>query len=123
MSQLPLFDGLTPMAVIDGRALKEEGMQKAVDHANAVTPDWSEQALQMLERFPQQRFMVEELREWAYAQGLPRPPSERAWGGVTAKARKLGLIMHGGYQSVKNPKAHCTPASCWVRVGTMRKAG
>lgn len=111
------------MAVIDGRALKEQGMQQAIDHADAVVVDWSDQALAMLERFPESRFMVEDLREWAYKQGLARPPSERAWGGVIAKARNAGMIMHNGFQSVKNPKAHCTPASCWVRVGTMRKAG
>ena len=109
--------------LFDGKALKDQGMQQALEHADAVVDDWSERALEMLVNYPEQSFMAEDLREWAYKQGLPHPPSERAWGGIIGKARNKGLIMHGGFASVKNQKAHCTPASIWLRTNMMRKAG
>jgi hypothetical protein len=60
--------------------------------------------------------MVEDLRKFAYDMGLPKPPSERAWGSVISSAKRDGLVEHRGFSSVKNPKAHKTPASVWVKI-------
>jgi hypothetical protein len=114
MSQLTLFDAPLP---VTGGSLRTQGIQRAVDHAERHAPGWTTRALAMLDICPLQRFMVEDLRTWSYANGLDRAVNERAWGSVITKAAKRGLVMHSGYQSVKNPKAHCTPASCWIRVG------
>ena len=116
MSQLKLFDSTLPVPASAG-SLRTQGIQQSLSNADKAVIDWSVKALTLMNRFPASRFMVEDLRAWAYQQGLPKPPSERAWGGVIAKAKNKGMILHSGYQSVKNPKAHCTPASCWIRVG------
>jgi hypothetical protein len=108
------------LSIFDGPALRDQGMQQAVEHAEQDAPGWTTRALAMLEACPLQRFMVEELRAWAYANGLDRAVNDRAWGAVITKAAKLGLVMHNGYQSVSNPRAHCTPASCWRKVGSLK---
>jgi hypothetical protein len=91
-------------------------MKTAAGHAERIEPSWSKRALSFIMEYSEQTFMVEEVREWAYRCGLPRPPNERAWGGVVSKARKEGLIRHVGFRSVTNPKAHRTPASVWRKV-------
>ena len=107
-----LFEGLDQER---GDWLRDKGIQKAVDHAEQRVPSWKEKALTLLKEYPQERFMAEEVREWAKSRGLEDPPSKRAWGGVIVKAQKTGLIFHVGYGKVKNPKAHRTPASIWRR--------
>lgn len=116
MNQLSMIDD-------SGEALRDLGMQQAVDHADEKVPEWSVMALDSLKRFLKKsplassEFMTEEIRLWAYQQdNLPRPPSERAWGGVTAKAAKLGLITRLRIDSVKNPNAHCANANVWRKV-------
>ena len=94
--------------------LKNQGMKRASDHAERHYPDWKERALDYLKRFPWSRFMAEDVRTWAYQNGLPEAPSGRAWGAVIVRARKLGLIKFDGHQNVSNPRAHSTPAAVWV---------
>jgi hypothetical protein len=94
---------------------RNAGIQAAIDHADYEKPHWKERALNFLKKYPHNEFMAEDLRAWAYLNGLPEPPHERAWGGVITAARKMGLIRHCGYSSVKNPNAHRTPASVWSK--------
>jgi hypothetical protein len=97
-----------------GQQLRDEGMQKAEDNANQKTPEWSWYAYKFLLSFIRNHntFMVEEVRE--SAKGIiPEPPSKRAWGGIVVRAAKNGFIERAGYGKVKNPKAHCTPATLW----------
>jgi hypothetical protein len=98
------------------RKLRNQGMAQALAHANLACPDWEDKALIHLLIYPHGMFMAEEVREWAYQQGLPQPPHERAWGGIIRNARKLGLIKKVGFQNVKNPKAHATPAGLWQSI-------
>lgn len=100
--------------------LKERGMERATNHANQVSSGWSERAYVMLrhffrtlERRTDKSFMGEDFRLFAYARGLEVPPSERAFGGVIAKAAKAGLITSAGTAKVKNPKAHQANAAVW----------
>lgn len=112
---------MTQLTLFSGAALRDQGMQQAIEHAEQDAPGWSQRALEMLDACPMDRFMVEDLREWAYANGLDRVDNDRAWGSVITKAARLGLVMHNGYRSVKNRKAHATPASVWLRVGRLNK--
>lgn len=101
-----------------GRDLARDGMATAEEHANLVHEDWSFQAATKLTEFLSERdvgdkFMAEDFRTWATEQGLPRPPSNRAFGSVIAKAARAGMIAKAGYRAVKNPLAHCTPATLW----------
>lgn len=97
-----------------GKQLKEDGMQRAVDHANAVHSDWSERAYNFLKGYIQKNamFMSEDVR---YAsQGIvPSPPSQRAWGHVIRRAAMEGLISKAGTKQVKNSKAHMANANVW----------
>jgi len=101
-------------------SLKEKGMQTAIDHADAVCPGWSDTAYKFFIEWLSQKksgypFMVEEVREAAAMAGIPEPPSKRAWGSLTAKARRNGHIVSIGTRQVKNPKAHMANAGVWVK--------
>lgn len=98
---------------LSGTALRDKGIEQAHQSVEADTPGWTQSAIKYLELYPHKEFMAEELRLWAYANGLPKPPHGRAWGAVMVGAVKRGLVVHGGYRAVKNPKAHGTPANVW----------
>lgn len=110
--QLDLFN----LPVITGENLRDAGMQQALNHANKIYTQWSEQAFDFLLKYMQSsnEFMVEDVRQ-ASIGILPQPPSLRAWGGVIVRAAKANLIKRIGFKNVKNIKAHCTPASIWAK--------
>ncbi len=60
--------------------------------------------------------MCEDFRVWAAAQGLENPPTKKAFGGIITKAKHKNIIIHRGYASVTNSKAHATPASVWQSI-------
>lgn len=103
----------------EGERRKQTGMDKAVDHANAVVESWFEKTYQASLRFISfhplcYRFMTEELRSWLLERNLVEaPPSDRAWGAITVRLRRDGYIRSNGFAQVTNPKAHRTPASVW----------
>jgi len=47
---------------------------------------------------------------------LDDPPSLRAFGGISGRAVRDGLITKVGYQQVKNVKAHAANAALWKKV-------
>lgn len=101
-----------------GEQLKRAGMALAQEHADAVTPGWSELAYQFLvnQFLPlHKRFMAEDVRSYAAQVDFTLPPHARAWGGVIAKAAKEYLIIKTSIRPVKNPKAHCANAALWER--------
>lgn len=102
-----------------GRELARAGAKLAENHAEAEHLGWKDLADGYLLEFlagNHGEFMVEDVRAFAYANGLQRPPSERSWAGTVMRASNLGLIHKVGYRSVKNPRAHATPASVWIGV-------
>lgn len=113
--QLDLF-GLPAVAPHEptGEELRDEGIQRAVSHAEETVPDWADKAYAFLLRYMETHpeFMAEEVRE-ASAGVVPAAPSARAWGGVIRRAASDGRIYRIGFQSVKNPKAHCAPCTLW----------
>lgn len=93
-------------------------MQQSERHANEVHEGWSEKAYGLFKSFlvlTTGPFKVEDFREWA-KNLLPAPPSLRAFGSITVKAKKAGLIRHVGYAQVDNAKAHRANCSLWKRV-------
>ena len=101
-----------------GDQLKRAGMSLAQEHADAVTPGWSELAYKFLinKFLPlHKRFMAEDVRSYAAQVDFTLPPHARAWGGVIAKAAKEYLIIKTSIRPVKNPKAHCANAALWER--------
>jgi hypothetical protein len=100
----------------NGEQLRDKGMKVAADHAEAVILNWGKDAFDMLLEYPSTTFMTEDLRFWAYNNGLPKPPNEKAWGSIIIKAVRAGVITHQGYRKVNNPQAHARPASVWEKV-------
>lgn len=91
------------------------GMQQAADHADAVEESWGERAYQLLTGYAVEHFefMTEEVRVWAHSIGLPKPPDGRAWGAVTHRAVRAGIITCHRYRKTKVPPAHATPRPVW----------
>lgn len=110
---------LSILDAIEASQLRDEGIQKAIDHANDVTPDWSKRAYLFLLSFLGTHpgpFMMEEVRSHAALMDFPLPPHARAWGGIIARAAKAGIVERVGIQKVKNIKAHCANAAVWIKV-------
>lgn len=114
MKQADLFD------LSEGKRLRDVGMQKAVDHADLVDPDWSLKAYDLFTKFialKDKPFMTEDVRLWAHDQmNLVKPPDGRAWGGVINRACKAGLIHRVGFAPMKSKNCHANPKSVWGRV-------
>ena len=98
----------------DGEIARNNGMQQSIDSANSVIKNWSDIAYVFLLDYADSHdvFMIEDLRI-ASVGLVPEPPSNRAWGGIAIRAAKNGIIRRRGFQSVKNVKAHATPATLW----------
>src|SRR4051812_29537975 len=99
--QLPLLDWT------EATARRDDGMARAVEHADAVAPSWSERALRSLMEFKlynpaADSFMAEEVRKWSELNGLAAPPDGRAWGAVFQRAARAGHIVRLGYAPAKS---------------------
>lgn len=107
MTQLTLSEG--------AERLKQLGIARAIDNAEKAAPGWTSEALSFVREYARLHavFMAEEVRAFAHGQGLPLPPSARAWGGVIIKAAKSGLLKKVGTGTVSNARAHKCFASRW----------
>lgn len=97
--------------------LRDEGIERAVSHANKKVSQWSAKALSLLKIYlitHRLAFQCEDFRNWCVGK-LQEPPSLRAFGGVIQTAKREKIIKHVGYKAVSNPKAHLTPASIWLK--------
>ncbi|MGE5944096.1 MAG: hypothetical protein ACM31G_07135 [Flavobacteriales bacterium] len=105
---------MLPQSRIQGQILRDKGMNQAIETANHVHEKWSDKAFNFLLEFIKTNkvFMAEDVRTEAENK-IEIPPSDRAWGGIMYRARMSGLIKRSGFAMVKNPKAHCTPATVW----------
>lgn len=97
---------------------RDDGMKRAVDHADRVEPDWSEAALQCIRDYPVHTpFLVEDVRQWAHhKRNLPHPPDARAWGAVIKRAQAKEIIRCTGYTRAKNKSTHAGPRSQWIKL-------
>ena len=100
---------------LSGSALKEIGMQRALDHAGE---SWTEETMQALREFCARlksegihTLMMEDFRCTRYK---ALPPSSNAWGAFTSIAARRGIIRFSGdYRPTKSPKTHGHPAKVW----------
>jgi hypothetical protein len=111
--QLDLFDLAVqsrPLTWQQAKDKRERGVQRAADHAG---PDWQDAALQQLIDYARQhdRFLTEDVREYALQHGLDDPPDGRAWGHVVRRAVRLGHIDRDGYRAAKS--SNCSPKPLW----------
>ena len=98
-----------------GAELRDRGIERAAQHAERVAEGWQEQALALLRAFARERatFTSEELRAYAAASGLGRPPDNRAWGSPMMRARIAGDIVPTVYETATDPKVHRNPIMRW----------
>lgn len=96
------------------RAARDDGMQRAVEHADRVTPMWSDMAYAFLEGYAREHelFTTEDMR-FASAGTIPSPDEGRAWGGVVQRASRAGLIRLDGFVTARDPKVHCNVVKRW----------
>lgn len=104
-----------------GAIARDEGIQRAINHADDTHEDWSERAYTLLTRYVQplkynQTFLIEDYRRWAIdVMQLPPPPSLRAFGSIAVKARKAGLIKFVSFDHVTNVRAHRSTVSRYAK--------
>jgi hypothetical protein len=130
MNQISMFDTYKPLhrvgakPINTGAALRIAGINKALVSAEALHNDWAEKAYKYLVRFLASgevknkggKFKGEDVSKWAYENGLEKPPSGRAWGGIMLKGGKRNIIIKVGLGPVKNPAAHRANAGTWVKL-------
>ena len=79
-----------------GADLMKEGISQSENNAESKNAGWVYAALEYVRTFNREQFLAEDVRRYAENDGLPLPPSKRAWGGVIVRAKKLGYIKRIG---------------------------
>jgi len=97
-------------------ALRDLGMTRAVLHAEFHSEGWRSLAMHYILIYPDDFFISEEVRDFAYALGFVKPPDERAWGYVFTEAKKRGYILANGIDVSKKPHCHKTYVTRWKRI-------
>lgn len=69
-------------------------------------------ALRYLDTLQGRQFLMAEVREWAYRNGLDKPTDQRQWGIVTRALKRLGVITNIGIHYPSH--AHGAHVSMWV---------
>lgn len=102
------------------RELRDEGIQRAVDHADAlapaVAPKWSDTAYAFLLDYIEahHKFTSEDIRVLAESmERVTEPTDKRAWGSVMRRASQAKLIERAGFTVAKDPKVHCNNIAVW----------
>lgn len=105
--------------LFSGDQLATAGMEIAKDHANSVSPGWSDrvwnQFKEWLKCSPENfEFMMEDYTDWLYKnEPLLIPNKGQAFGFLSVKAKNVGLIEFAGLSKTKNPISHGRPGYLW----------
>jgi hypothetical protein len=101
-----------PRALAEAR--RDDGMRRAVDHADAVSPGWGAVAFLLVAawcvRHRGEHFLAERVRE-DLEPHLPMPPDRRAWGSVFVRAVREHLIVRVGFGPANS--SNRGPKSIW----------
>lgn len=102
---------MTQLSIDFARARRDDGIDRAGEHAGAV---WKRRATGYLLEylatpFRCTIFLAEDVRE--FAKGLEDPPDPRAWGAVFRDAARKGLIVKMGYMPAKS--SNLSPKVAW----------
>lgn len=97
------------------RARRDDGITRAIDHAEAARQGWKKRAHGYLLEFLTTRrlgdtFLAEDVRQ--FAAGLDAPPDGRAWGWVFQDASRRGFIVKAGYAPAKS--SNLSPKVLWA---------
>ncbi len=111
MTQFDIFGPAYP----DAEARRDVGIRASVDHADREVIGWSDEAVALVRLFAVGHigeFLTENVREWAYASGLPLPPDGRAWGAVMRRAERFGYVRAVGYRAARS--SNLSPKVLWA---------
>ncbi len=99
------------------RAAAQEGIDRAVAHAERDVPGWGDVAYEFIRlhamRNKGKRFTGYEIVQAALAYGVPKPPTDKAFGGPLQRAARRGIIVKAGYVPDQNPERHGAPVIQW----------
>jgi hypothetical protein len=87
-----------PMA--EALKARDEGIASSAEHAESDAPGWSQRAYQAISGsriLAMGTWTMEEARTIIYAYGLDKPAEERAFGAVTQRLLRDGIIEPVGY--------------------------
>lgn len=105
-----------------GDIARDSGIQRAVEHAEAVDDGWADRARHFLHKFlaqrtefPRQPFTSLDFRTFAEGHGLGAPPDARAYGGIFQWASRREFIEANGFINQANPTRHNAPVRQWVK--------
>lgn len=103
-----------PLDLSASRAARDEGIRRAVDHAEDVTPHWADLAYAFIVDYfsRYEEATSEQVRAAAFGI-VPEPPDKRAWGGPFARAARAGVIVRDRYTTARDPKVHCSIMTVW----------
>lgn len=115
MNQIALIDGNGTPTMEAARFSRDEGMARALAHAESDHPKWGEVALEFARRYAQNN----EFFPWYFVtmkadldNSFPAPANEKAWGSVTTMAIKRGIIVDSG-KTMPHPRRHGVKATVW----------
>ena len=96
------------------RVARDEGMKRALDHAEADCAGWSDTAMAYLNGYAltHDRFtgwLVTTSAE--LTRSVPTPVTAKAWGSIFTKAARLKIIAKDGY--TQDPNRHASPVPVW----------
>lgn len=98
--------------------LAELGIRESHDHAEEVESGWTLRAVDKVAAFAKQTemFLAEDVKAWAYQDGLEVPPVDGAWGHVMRLAAARGGIIHRfGRKAATSPGSHGKLMTLWRR--------
>lgn len=108
--------GVDPQPLVETpwKALRDQGIERAEDHAEDIQAHWRRLAYGMLEEFCRARrgcrFTSEDVRRWCELRGFDTPVP-KAWGGPFLRASRRGLIKKTGTAIAK--ERHGSPCPQW----------
>lgn len=105
---------LSILDYIEAKSARDLGITSAADHADDVTPGWTDIAFQWIKTYAlaHAEFISEECTESAKSAGIPNPPDARAWGKPFSRAAQQKIIVRNGYGVSK--RRHLSPTPRWA---------
>lgn len=100
---------------------RDKGIEKAISSAEGKNPGWADRAYNMFKAWLSgwpvgYRFQIENFRVSAYARGLEKPPTDRAFTVVTKRGKKDNLIKSAGLKATSSKTAHSCFATEWEKI-------
>lgn len=101
------------------RQLAEKGIRESHEHAEEQSTDWTKRAVDKVADYARHHdtgfFLAEDVKTWAYQDGLDEPPVDGAWGQVMRTACSRGIIHRFGRQAAKSAGSHGKLMTLWRR--------